>query len=301
MAVASSSRGYNAEVANDPHPAVMVAGRRRRKPRQNIPIGVKKQIVRLRDASMPWDVVLRQLAHPVNKNAGRRIMQSAAQYRAMPNDPQTLARTNCRDGKLPELDALLYKWYWDFYSLGHRRIPITTAFLQEAAGMLAAQLSIVGSTASHGYVRGFLKRHNICNISMHGQAGDVNLAAAAAAVEKIRRRLDAYRPDRLYDMNETGLLYKCLPSRPYVPRRDRRSARDTKAMRSMDSVTLVLYTNTTGSHKLPVAMVGTANNPLCFRGEGNESPLPYFSQKKCVDGQVCLCPVIADRLPISRT
>jgi len=146
--------------------------------------------------------------------------------------------------------------------------------------MIAAQLSIVGFTASHGYVRGFLKRHDICNIAMHGQAGDANLAAAAAAVEKIRRRLDAYPPDRIYNMDETGLLYKCLPSRSYVPRRDRRSARGTKAMRSMDRVTLVLCTNATGSHKLPVAMVGTANNPLCFRGEGNECPLPYFSQKK---------------------
>jgi len=68
---ASPSRGYNEEVENGPHPAVMVAGRRRRKARQKIPIGVKKQIVRLRDASMPWDVVLRQLPIPVNKNAGR--------------------------------------------------------------------------------------------------------------------------------------------------------------------------------------------------------------------------------------
>jgi len=146
--------------------------------------------------------------------------------------------------------------------------------------MIADQLSIVGFKASHGYVRGFLKRHDICNIVMHGQAGDANLAAAAAGVEKIRRRLDAYPPDRIYNMDETGLLYKCLPSRSYVPRRDRRSARGTKAMRSMDRVTLVLCTNATGSHKLPVAMVGTANKPLCFRGEGNASPLPYFAQKK---------------------
>jgi len=96
-------------MSNGPHPAVMVGGRRRRKARQKIPIGVKKQIVRLRDASMPWDVVLRQLPIPVNKNAGRRIMQSAAQYGVMPIDPRTLARTSSREGKWPELDALLYK------------------------------------------------------------------------------------------------------------------------------------------------------------------------------------------------
>jgi len=84
--------------------------------------------------------------------------------------------------------------------------------------MIAAQLSIVGNTASCGYVRGFLKRHDICNISMHREADDANLVAAAAAVEKIRRRLYAYPPSRMYDMDNTGLLYKCLSSRSHVPR-----------------------------------------------------------------------------------
>jgi len=55
-------------------------------------------------------------------------------------------------------------------------------------------------------------------------------------------------------------------------------ARD-RAMRHMDRVTLVLCTNATGNHKLPVAMIGEPVNRLCFRGEGNECPLPYFNQK----------------------
>jgi len=36
--------------------------------------------------------------------------------------------------------------------------------------MIADQVSIVGFKASHGHARGFLKRHDICNIFMHGQA-----------------------------------------------------------------------------------------------------------------------------------
>jgi len=85
-------------------------------------------------------------------------MQSAAQYRAMSDDPHTLARTTCREGKRPELDAMLYKWYLAVYSLGHRCIPITTALIKQAASMIAARLSINGFAASNGYVRGFLKR-----------------------------------------------------------------------------------------------------------------------------------------------
>jgi len=110
------------------------------------------------DADVPWAVVLRQLPIPITKDTGRRIMRSAAKYRAMPNDAHMLARTNCRQGKWPQLDASLYKWYLAIYSLGHRRIPITTAVLQKAACMIAGRLSITGFTASHGYIRGFSKR-----------------------------------------------------------------------------------------------------------------------------------------------
>jgi len=87
----------------------------------------------LRDARISWSVVLRQLPIPITKDTGRRIMQSAAQYRAMPNAPHTLVRTNCREGKWPELEELLYKWYLSAYSLDNRRIPITTTLLKEAA------------------------------------------------------------------------------------------------------------------------------------------------------------------------
>jgi len=72
--------------------------------------------------------------------------------------------------------------------------------------MIAAQLSILGCKASYGYMRGVLRRHDICSIAMHGQSGDANLAVTAAAVEKFRRRLDAYLPRRIYNMDEIGLL-----------------------------------------------------------------------------------------------
>jgi len=187
---------------------MLSAGRRRRKPRQEISFGVKKQIIRLRDAQVPWAVVLRQLPVPVNKRNAKKIMAEAAVYRTMPDDARTLYRNKHREGKWPELDALVCKWYLAFYALGHRRKPITTALLQEAATMTAGRIDITGVSAIHGWKRGFLKRFDICNVAMHGQAGAVNLVAAATTVEEIWRRLEAFPPDRIYNMDETGLLYR---------------------------------------------------------------------------------------------
>jgi len=86
----------------------MTTGRRRRKVRQEISIGLKKQIVRLRDAITTWPVVLQQIPVPVSKRIAQKIMADAAVYRAMPNDARTMRRNNRRAGKWRKLDAVVY-------------------------------------------------------------------------------------------------------------------------------------------------------------------------------------------------
>jgi len=67
--------------------------------RQEISIGVKKQIVRLRDVNITWPLLLRQLPVPVTKRNAQKSMKDAAIYRAMPNDARTLSRNNRRAAK----------------------------------------------------------------------------------------------------------------------------------------------------------------------------------------------------------
>eukprot|EP00170_Pyropia_yezoensis_P005132 contig_20994_g5146 len=58
-------------------------------------------------------------------------------------------------------------------------------------------------------------------------------------------------------------------------------------MKAKERVTLVLACNVTGTNKVPVAVIGKSARPLCFRPDGCESPLPYFSQKNSwMDGTV---------------
>ena len=58
-------------------------------------------------------------------------------------------------------------------------------------------------------------------------------------------------------------------------------------MKNKDRVTLVLAVNATGSHKIPVAIIGKAAVPLCFKSPRAPCPLPYFSQPSAwMDGDV---------------
>jgi len=88
-----------------------------------------------------------------------------------------------------------------------------------------------------------------------------------------RADLSAYEPDQIYNMDETGLFFRCLPNRAYVTSGRRRRARGTKAMKSKDRVTLVLACNATGTHKVPVSIIGTAQVPLFFKRPRSLCPL----------------------------
>jgi len=88
-------------------------------------------------------------------------------------------------------------------------------------------------------------------------------------------------------MDETGAFFRCIPNRAYVKAGQRRQARGTKAMQAKDLVTLVLACNATGTHKIPVAMIGKAKQPLCFKPPRRTCPLPYFSQTNAwMDGNL---------------
>ena len=95
----------------------------------------------------------------------------------------------------------------------------------------------------------------------------------------IRGLLKDSHPKDVLSMDETGLFYSCLPNLSFVPAEQRRAARGTKSMKAKERVTLDLACNATGTKKLPVAFIGKAAVPLCFRPPGCASPLPCFSQR----------------------
>ena len=88
-------------------------------------------------------------------------------------------------------------------------------------------------------------------------------------------------------MDETGLLYRALPTRSYISLEEgsRKNIRGTKVLRAKDRVTLVLCVNATGTCKEAPLIVGTSKNPHCFRDA--PSPIPYINQRNAwVDREV---------------
>jgi len=116
-------------------------------------------------------------------------------------------------------------------------------------------------------------------VILHGAGGSVDVAEAEERMSDIRAQLQEFTVHNIFNMDETGLFFGCLPNPSFAPADQWRVARGTRATRPKKRVTLVLACNAPGTRKVSVSLIGKAARPLCFRPDGCDSPLPYFSQK----------------------
>lgn len=115
---------------------------------------------------------------------------------------------------------------------------------------------------------------------MHGEAGsvDINQPEIKETINQIIEEIKKYGMNNVYNMDETGLFYKCLPNRCYVKEENVKTARGTKLMKAKDRLTLYVCTNASGSDMVPLSVIGKSKNPRCFRIRSPK--LPYYNQAK---------------------
>ena len=95
---------------------------------------------------------------------------------------------------------------------------------------------------------------------------------------RAQRKAFCFDVQNIYNVDETGLFYKLLPRRTYILACEtKKTLRGTKGMSAKDSITAYVCTSADGSQKPPLAIIGKAENPRCFR-RGTPA-VPYFSNK----------------------
>jgi hypothetical protein len=70
--------------------------------------------------------------------------------------------------------------------------------------------------ASNGWLHRFKNCYGLKNINLHGEMGDVDLAAIDVEIKKLRLKLAEFNLDCIFNMDETGLFFRCLPKRAYI-------------------------------------------------------------------------------------
>ena len=181
------------------------------------------------------------------------------------------------------LDEALYLWFLQQRLLG---APISGPILCEKALQLFRQIHALKDTASteefkasKGWLWRFCNSHGMKQLVIQGESLSSDTSFVGPFREKLQKLMkdEALTLEQVYNCDETGLFYKMLLNKTLVARNEKH-ALGCKLQK--DRVTLLACSNATGSHKLPLAVIGKYANPHCFKNV-NKSFLPtaYFSQK----------------------
>ena len=154
--------------------------------------------------------------------------------------------------------------------------PITGPLIVAKAERLRDALKIPADAikSSNGWVNEFKRRHALQHYQHHGEAGSVNLTSVKEERVRMRRVLEGWDLNNVFNVDETSFYWKSVQNHGL----------STKGLpgRKVDKtrMTAMVMMNATGTEKIRLLFIGTALKPHCFRRkEGWELGLWYFNNK----------------------
>ncbi|XP_064077715.1 tigger transposable element-derived protein 1-like [Macrobrachium nipponense] len=132
--------------------------------------------------------------------------------------------------------------------------------------------ALQGFQASKGWFQRFMQRFQLKHVSLHGEAASADVDAAQNYPETFKNLISdkGYCPQQVFNMDETGLFWKRMPSRTYIMK-DEARASGFKAHK--DRVTLMCG-NVTGFMLKP-GLIYKSAKPRALKNK-NMHTLPGF-------------------------
>lgn len=193
------------------------------------------------------------------------------------------SKKRCTGVENSPLEQALYEWFLQKKSIGE---SVTGTMLQEKAVELNTMLNGTSNfKGTNGFISKFKKRHSIGSSTVHEERASANKSASTFCREFIRYIMDNKIPlDKVYNAKETVLYWKTLPNKTLITSSEDEEAPDRES--DKNKVTLMVCTNATGSHKLPMLIVGEAHN--CFENVRSSSIIYTKQSNACIDKQLML-------------
>ena len=130
--------------------------------------------------------------------------------------------------------------------------------------------------ASTGWFYNFKARHAFHSVKRSGEAKSADTDVAASYPDELRVIIEegGYKPQQVFNMDETGLQWKKMPEHTYITKE--KSGPGFKAFK--DRFTLLLGVNLTGDCKLKPVLVYHAENPRALKGyDKNSLPVHWYA------------------------
>jgi hypothetical protein len=164
-----------------------------------------------------------------------------------------------RTAQWPLLESILFDW--------HRLIErqgglLTGDLISEKARQIWQQIPQYRReevpSFSSGWLEKFKRRHNIKKVTRHGDADSVP-AQALDEMRAVQTLCGQYHEEDIYNMDETGLYWRKSPASGLA------SEKRPGIKRDKTRITLVVCVNFTGSHRLPIWVIGKSQRPRALK------------------------------------
>ncbi|XP_054745872.1 tigger transposable element-derived protein 1-like [Anastrepha obliqua] len=193
-----------------------------------------------------------------------------------------------RDVVKEKMEKALVMWIED---KSQKRIPVDGIAIKQTALRIYKRIKEVEPgtssqskqpefSASTGWMTGFLKRHALHNVKIKGETASADELAAKKFPEKLRKIIEdgGYTPDQVWNVDESGLFWKKMPSRTYVAK-SQKTAGGLKVAK--DRVTLLFCSNASGERMLKPLLVNRALRPRSMKSvDFNKLPIHWTANKK---------------------
>ncbi|XP_044595474.1 jerky protein homolog-like [Cotesia glomerata] len=132
-------------------------------------------------------------------------------------------------------------------------------------------------SASDGWLARFKKRYGLKNKHIHGEKLSADLEGSEDFKEKFNnfKTITDISLDCIYNCDETGLYWKMMPNSTLVQRKEKKAEGFKKPK---NRLTVMACTNASGTHEIPLLVIGKSAQPRCLRGVKNV-PVHYIHQE----------------------
>ena len=171
------------------------------------------------------------------------------------------------------LESCLHKWFVEKRAL--ENILTDNLLLEKAKEMHEEVGGPDNFHASRGWLWLFKLRHGIRNVRMHGEKSESDLDCANKFIGELSQFL-LEEDTEIEHMDKTGLMWKALPQRTLIHRKEQRA--EGKKVKK-DRATIVFCANAAGTHKLPPLFIIKFTKPRTPKHYVTNLSVIYRSQR----------------------
>ncbi|XP_074083532.1 tigger transposable element-derived protein 4 isoform X1 [Macrotis lagotis] len=209
----------------------------------------------------------------IKKNSLSSIMKNKDKvleaFESLKFDPK---RKRLRTAFYTDLEEALMRWYRMAQCLN---VPVNGPMLRLKANDFAQKLGHSDFKCSNGWLDRFKSRYGLVFRSQSVESATESEDAVTVWSQNVLPYyLNDYQPKDIFNIKETGLFYRMLPTKTFAFKGEACSI----GKLNKERITLVVGANMDGSEKLPLLIIGKNKNPHCFKNV-KSLPVDYESNR----------------------